>query len=75
MLYLLITGKKGSEFCDEFETKKEAITAGNYEFRHLEKDDIKNTDYMYILKSVNPDPDAPNHYDGDIVKIYIDNTN
>lgn len=72
MLYLVISGKMGSEWIDEYETKKAAIDAANYEYNHMCKGDKESTDYMYILKSVNPDEDAPNHYDGDIVKIYIE---
>ena len=35
---------------------------------HLTKCDQKRRTAFYVLGSVNPDEDAPDHYDGDIVK-------
>lgn len=75
MKYIIITGCKGSEWTEEHETKEQAIKAADKEYNHMNECDKKNTSYMYILESVNPDEDAPNHFDGDIVKTYIDNTN
>ena len=73
MEYIYITGKKGNEWSEEYFTKKEAINAANYEWDHMCEADKKSIDYAYILKSVNPDEDAPDHFDGDIIKIYKNN--
>lgn len=68
--YIYITGKMGSEWVEEFETLEEAKKAADYEWDHMTGWDKKTLEYAYILESVNPDPDAPDHFDGDPVKIY-----
>lgn len=68
--YLFITGKNGSEWIDEYETLNAAIAAADHEWRHTNDADKSALEYAYILESVNPDPDAENHLDGDIVKVY-----
>lgn len=70
MEYIYITGKKGSEWPEEFETLEEAEKFATYEFNYMTEADKEALEYAYILKSVNPDTEAPNHYDGDIIKIY-----
>lgn len=68
--YIYITGKMGSEWPEEYNTLEEATKAADYEWSHMCEADKKALDYAYILESVNPDTEAPNHYDGDPVKVY-----
>ena len=68
--YIYITGKKGSEWTEEYNTLEEATTAAEYEVKHMCKADFESYEYIYILESANPDPDAPSHYDGNPVKVY-----
>ena len=70
--FINIFGKMGSEWTEEHETKEEAIQAAESEWNHLSDYDKKHCDYFYTLESENEDEDAPNHLDGDIVKVYKD---
>ena len=70
--YIYITGKMGSEWTEEHNTLEEAKKAANYDWGHMCEADKKAFDYAYILESVNPDPDAPDHLDGNPVIIYKD---
>lgn len=66
MLYLLINDSE----VEEFNTQEEAIKRGNTVFNKMCKADKVKCEFFYVLKSANPDPDAEDHFDGDIVKIY-----
>ena len=69
MKYVLIDQIKNSDcFTSEFETKEEAIKGGELAFQYLSEQDKAHRAEFYILKSINPDEDAENHFDGDIVK-------
>lgn len=68
--YIFIEGQKGSEWPQEFNTKEEAIKVADYSWNHREEADRQATEYAYILESVNPDEETPDHFDGDIIKIY-----
>lgn len=70
--YIYIYGKMGSEWIEEFETLEAAKKHGDYDWNHQNDYDKKHCDYAYILESVNPDPDAPDHLDGNPVIIYKD---
>lgn len=71
MKYILIDVKNGDMFDKEFSTREEAIKQADIEWNHLSKADKEHTEAFYILESVNPDEDAENHYDGNIVKDYL----
>lgn len=68
MKYVLIEGVRGSEYPQEFEKREVAIDAGNKIWDAMCEQDKKNTGYFFLLESENPDEDANNHYDGEIVK-------
>lgn len=70
--FIYIEGMKGSEWPEEYNTLEEALKAGDYNWSHKCEADKKALDYAYILESVNPDEEAPDHYDGNPVKIYKD---
>jgi hypothetical protein len=68
--YIYITGKMGSEWTEEYDTIEEAINAADSDWNHLTDHDKKTYDNAFILESANPDEEAPDHYDGDYIKIY-----
>lgn len=70
MKYLIVDEHKNETFVKEFETKEEAIKEADWEWNHLNENDKKSRQAYYILESVNPDPDAENHFDGDPIKEY-----
>ena len=41
------------------------------DFSYLTKADIKEREAFYVLESINPDEEAENHYDGEVVKRWI----
>ena len=58
----------GDLFTEEFDTVDEAIEAGEAEWEHLSKVDKNRRISFFVLESANPDVDAENHLDGDIVR-------
>lgn len=68
MKYIIMDFKDGDFFADEFENKEEALQEAEGQWEHLTRCDQKRRTEFYVLESVNPDEDAPDHYDGNIVK-------
>lgn len=70
MKYIIMDEANGDLFNKEFETAEEAIKEANAEWEHLSAYDKKNRSAFYVLESVNPDEEAENHFDGNILKEY-----
>lgn len=71
MRYILVDQTATDAFTEEFETKEEAIAAGARQFNYLTESDLKERTAFYVLKSINPDEEAENHFDGEIVKEWL----
>lgn len=71
MKYIIIDVKKGDMFNKEFDNKAEALKQAEIDFSYLTKADIKEREAFYVLESINPDEEAENHYDGEVVKRWI----
>ena len=71
MKYIIIDIKDGDMFDKEFDSKDEAIKEANKQFSWLTESDKKKRSAFYVLESVNPDEEADNHYDGEVIKKYI----
>ena len=69
--FLVVTVKDENVYSDEYESLNEAEKSADYRFSLLTKYDRKKTEAFYILETINPDPEAENHFDGNIVKNYI----
>lgn len=54
----------------EFATEKEAIDYADRIWNRMSEHDKEKLESFYVLKSINPDVDAINHFDGDSIKIY-----
>ena len=67
MKYLVIDRRKCDEFVHEFDSKEEAIDYAKYKFNHMCKSDQEACSKYYVLESVNPDEDAENHYNSDVI--------
>lgn len=72
MKYIIIDSKNGDMFTEEFETREEAINAADRAWTYLTEKDKKRREAFYVLESVNPDPEAVDHYDGNLVKNYME---
>lgn len=69
MKYVLIDQiKNGDCFTNEFGTKEEAIKGGELAFQCMSEFDKNRREEFLVLEAANPDEDAENHLDGDIVK-------
>lgn len=68
MKYIIMDYVGGDCFTTEFESKEEALQEADGQWEHLTRYDQKRRTEFYVLESVNPDEEAPNHYDGYIVK-------
>lgn len=68
MKYIVMDYKSGELFTEEFATEAEAIEAAEAEWNNLSEHDKAKRDEYFVLESINPDEEAENHLDGDIVK-------
>lgn len=73
MKYLVIDGKNYDEFVEEFDSKEKAIKFAIKEWDRMSDEDKLSRDNFYVLESVNPDEDAEDHYDGNLVWSRINN--
>ena len=68
MKYLVVDElKRMDTFIDEYNNKEEAIQAAKRDFDMLVDTDKKERMNFFVLESVNPDEEAENHWDGDII--------
>lgn len=67
-MYILIDVVDGDMFTKEFDNLKEAMRVSENEWEHLSDHDKKRREAFYLLESANPDEDAENHFDGDVVR-------
>lgn len=71
MKYILIDQTKTDTFDKEFDNLEEALETGDREFGYLTNHDKRQRTGFYLLESINPDEEAENHYDGDIIKEWM----
>lgn len=71
MRYILIDDCKEDMFTKEFDNAEDAIAEGEKDFSMLTKVDKKRRAGFYVLESVNPDEEADNHFDGNIIKQWM----
>ena len=71
MRYIIIDVSRGDMFTKEYEDKAEAIKQAEIDFSYLTDYDKKQRSDFYVLESANPDEEAENHYDGEVVKRWI----
>lgn len=61
----------GNFFTEEYDSKEESIREADEEWNRYKTDEEKrHTVAFYVLESANPDEDAVNHFDGNLVKEY-----
>lgn len=70
MKYVIVDIKDGDMFNEEFEDRDEAIKRLDYLWDHLTPLEQKKREAFYLLESANPDIEAEDHYDGDIIAYY-----
>ena len=68
MKYIVMDYKSGELFTEEFDSEEEAIVAAEYDWEHLSEYDKAQRESFIVLESINPDEEAENHLDGNIVK-------
>lgn len=71
MRYIVFDERKNGElFTEEFDSKDDAAKSADDEWNRRTEYDKKHTDRFYVLESVNPDEDADDHFDGDIIRTF-----
>lgn len=65
---MLWISKTAIFFTDEFDTKEEVLQEAGEQWGQLTEHDQQHRTAFYVLESINPDEDAPDHYDGEIIK-------
>lgn len=68
MRYVLIDEVGMDVFNKEFENKEEAMKKAELEWEKLSDYDKKRRTAFYLFESANPDEEAENHFDGDVIK-------
>ena len=71
MKYVVIDDCGSDLYTTEHETKEEAIREAEIQLSRLTSTDRKRREAFFVLESVNPDEEAENHLDGDIIKKWI----
>lgn len=71
MRFILVDNRENDFFQKEFDSMEEAIEQGEYDFDHMTTSEKKRCSGFYVLESVNPDEDAEDHFDGNIIKQWI----
>jgi hypothetical protein len=71
MKYILIDQTTTDMFNDEFDNLETALNAAETQFNYLTENDKKKRTAFYLLESINPDEDAPDHFDGNIIKEWL----
>ena len=68
MKYILIDQiKNGDMFTEEYNDLEQARAAADRQFSSLSAHDKARRESFFVLKSVNPDEEAMDHFDGDPV--------
>lgn len=72
MKYIIFDERdNGNYFTEEYDNKEEAIREAEKELDKYTTDEEKrHTVAFYVLESANPDEDAVDHFDGNLVKEY-----
>ena len=73
MKYVVIDAiKSGDIYTEEFNTADEALDYAEREWSRLSRHDQARRESYIVLASVNPDEDAEDHFDGDVVKDFTE---
>lgn len=70
MEYIVIDDCSTDLFLDEYETEEQALRKAERTWNIFTAADIERRTAFYVIKSVNPDEEAENHLDGDVIKVY-----
>lgn len=66
MKYVLIDVSRDDQFEKEFDNLEEALKQGELDFAKITSAD--HCTEFYLLESINPDEEAENHFDGNVIK-------
>ena len=66
--YIVMDYRDGDLFTEEFDNVAEAVMSADWDWSRLSEQDKALRTEFFVLESANPDRDAENHLDGDIVK-------
>ena len=67
MKYVIIDETKTDIFTEEFDDAEKAIRAADRSWEHLTGDEQRSRVRFLVLRSANPDEDAVDHLDGDVI--------
>lgn len=67
-VYILIDDRGTDLYTEEYTSLEEALKRAEYEWDHMAEREKANCEAFYLIESENPDEEAENHLDGDLVK-------
>lgn len=68
-LYILIDDC-GDIYTEEYTNREEALKDAESQWNRLTENDKKRREAFYLIKSANPDEEAEDHLDGDVIKTW-----
>lgn len=71
MKYIIMYQTNGDLFNTEFNSREEALKKAEEDWKHLSAYDKKKASAFYVLESANEDEEAPNHFDGEVLRDYL----
>ena len=71
MKYVVLDDCGSDLYTSEHETQEEAIKEAEIQFSRLTNNDKKRRNEFIVLESADPDEEAENHLDGNIIKRWI----
>lgn len=72
MKYVVIDENRGDIFTAEYQTAEQAIKEAKIQYNH-KTDREKKQSKIYVLESINPDEEAENHLDGNVIYTATEN--
>lgn len=67
MKYVILDERNNDLFTSEFDTKEEATKEARKQFEYLTDSEKTKLVSFCVIESVNPDEEAPDHFDGNII--------
>ena len=66
--YIVMDYRDGDLFTEEFDSVSEAVMSADWDWRGLSEQDKARRTAFFVLESANPNAEAEDHLDGNIVK-------
>jgi hypothetical protein len=70
MKYIAVDETRGDIFSQEFDNAADAVKYADIYWNNKSEHDKADCSAYYTLESQNPDKEAPDHFDGSVIRTY-----